>query len=299
MPEDAPDLPQTPDRRHPRLSFDADVFAAFLGGRTIERCAPMPGGASNTNHRLTLSDGQTVVARQYTRGDPTTDANAIRLAKTAVPIPELLWHGDNAAVFAFVEGEHLRDEPDQLRDAGRTLAALTTVRFSLSGAIQPDGSAQPFAWGSPEDWLAGVLRDPQVERWLGRDRSDALRDLIQRHDLFAVDPNTGPCLVHGDYRPDNLLVRDGRVVAVLDWEFAHAGSWFMDLGNLLRHFDASAEAPLLEGLRDGGLAVPDDAVDHAKLIDLGSHLEFLTSARSDAFKATRVALIDRTLERFV
>ncbi|MEM7575965.1 MAG: phosphotransferase [Planctomycetota bacterium] len=286
------------DRRHPRQPFDPDVFAGFLAGQTIQRCEPLPGGASNTNHKLTLNGGPTVVARQYTRGTPTADAVAIGLARETVPIPELLWHHDTAAVFAFVEGEHLTHDPDALRDAGRTLAALTTIDFDTPGQLQSDGTAASFDWGPPADWLAGTLDDPEVKRWLGRARVDALRQLTQRHDLFAVDADLGPCLVHGDFRPDNLLVRNNKIVAVLDWEFAHAGSWFMDLGNLLRHFDDTAEAPVLAGLRDGGLNVPDDAIDRARLTDLSSHLEFLTSARSDAFKASRVAMIDRTLRRF-
>lgn len=286
------------DRRHLRVAFDAETFRGFLDDTTIERCEAMLGGASNTNHKLTLGDGQTVVARQYSRGHPNIDANAIRLAREVVPIPELLWHSENAAVFTYIEGEHLTDQTDLLRDTGRTLAALAQIRFDISGQIQADGGVRPFDWDEPSGWLFNVLQDAQVVRWLGRERIDGVRKLVERYQPFAIDPAVGPCLVHGDFRPDNVLQRGRRVVAVLDWEFAHAGSWFMDLGNLLRHFDPSAETPVLDGLRDGGLIVPTDAVDRAKLIDLSSHLEFLTSARSDAFKATRVDLIDQTLRRF-
>lgn len=39
-----------------------------------------------------------------------------------------------------------------------------------------------------------------------------------------------PVLVHGDYRPANVLVRDGRIEVVLDWELAHTGDPLDDLG---------------------------------------------------------------------
>lgn len=42
--------------------------------------------------------------------------------------------------------------------------------------------------------------------------------------------DSGRCLVHGDYRPANVLVEDGRISAVLDWEFAHVGDPAEDLG---------------------------------------------------------------------
>lgn len=38
-----------------------------------------------------------------------------------------------------------------------------------------------------------------------------------------------PVLNHGDFRLGNLLVRDGRLTGVLDWELAHFGDWHEDL----------------------------------------------------------------------
>lgn len=44
------------------------------------------------------------------------------------------------------------------------------------------------------------------------------------------DPPVRPTIVHGDFRPANLLVDAGRVTAVLDWEFAHIGDPAEDIG---------------------------------------------------------------------
>jgi aminoglycoside phosphotransferase (APT) family kinase protein len=41
-----------------------------------------------------------------------------------------------------------------------------------------------------------------------------------------------PTLVHGDYHPGNMLFRDNKVVAVLDWEIAEIGQPLLDLGAL-------------------------------------------------------------------
>jgi aminoglycoside phosphotransferase (APT) family kinase protein len=48
------------------------------------------------------------------------------------------------------------------------------------------------------------------------------------------------CLVHSDLNPKNVIVDPEtlRVDALLDWEFAHSGHPYTDLGNLLR-FDRS------------------------------------------------------------
>ena len=42
-----------------------------------------------------------------------------------------------------------------------------------------------------------------------------------------------PCLLHRDYRTGNYLVHDGRLAAVLDWEFAAWGDAREDLGWML------------------------------------------------------------------
>jgi aminoglycoside phosphotransferase (APT) family kinase protein len=39
-----------------------------------------------------------------------------------------------------------------------------------------------------------------------------------------------PCIVHGDYRPANMMARDGRVTAVLDWEMSTVGDRACDFG---------------------------------------------------------------------
>ncbi len=43
-------------------------------------------------------------------------------------------------------------------------------------------------------------------------------------------PEAQPCVVHGDLRLGNLLVDDGGLRAVLDWELAHLGDPLEDLG---------------------------------------------------------------------
>ena len=57
-----------------------------------------------------------------------------------------------------------------------------------------------------------------------------------------VPSNDVVTLVHGDFKPGNVLLADGDVTAVLDWETAHLGDPHEDLGwvtNPLRAFEHS------------------------------------------------------------
>ncbi|KAH8723979.1 kinase-like domain-containing protein [Phaeosphaeriaceae sp. PMI808] len=63
------------------------------------------------------------------------------------------------------------------------------------------------------------------------DREDAVKKLKRRRLFKSIAPqfvyndlNRGPfTLVCDDFHPDNMLVRDGKIVAVFDWEWTYAG----------------------------------------------------------------------------
>jgi aminoglycoside phosphotransferase len=54
---------------------------------------------------------------------------------------------------------------------------------------------------------------------------------LQRVPVTAIPelPGAGGVVVHGDFGPQNLLIDDGRISALVDWEFAHLGDPIEDL----------------------------------------------------------------------
>ncbi|WP_326837307.1 phosphotransferase family protein [Amycolatopsis rhabdoformis] len=96
------------------------------------------------------------------------------------------------------------------------------------------------------DWratgLGEVLDDPgdqaalaELTRWetvLRQDQLEALPEVdvaigwLREH--APVSART--VLVHADFKPGNILLQDGRVSALLDWELAHLGDPLEDLG---------------------------------------------------------------------
>ena len=46
----------------------------------------------------------------------------------------------------------------------------------------------------------------------------------------------GAGIVHGDYRPGNMIVADGEVKAILDWELCTLGDPLADLGYILNNW---------------------------------------------------------------
>ena len=87
--------------------------------------------------------------------------------------------------------------------------------------------------GKHEDY---VLR--QLNRWTKQFNAQKVRDIadldIATKLLFDTIPTQQKVsIVHGDYRLDNVRVKDNNVAAVLDWELCTLGDPLADLGTVI------------------------------------------------------------------
>jgi aminoglycoside phosphotransferase (APT) family kinase protein len=287
------------DRRHPYREFTPDLIEEFLVGRQVVGAERLAAGNSNTNYRLTLDDATVVALRLYGGNGAAREAAAMRLVQGLVPVPEQLAGGAGWAIFEFLEGTLLAQSPELSGAAAAALARIASVRLPAAGWIQADGSVTPFEFGGEEGgFVEQVLRRPEVETRLGEERIRGIRDTLSREAGRLEELGAETRLVHGDFNPTNILVREGRITGVLDWEFSHAGTPYMDIGNLLRNTGPGWHPSIRAGLEAGGFALPADWQERAELVDLGSHLEFLITDRAEAFKQLCVERIDRFLTRF-
>ena len=173
------------------------------------------------------------------------------LADTAVPVPPIRWIDEDPRWFGraffvggFVAGEKLGElnmTAEQARpmvqSAVETLAALHAV----------DWQSRHEAWGEP---FALALEMKRLDHLLDRDTLDpaaVARAPLAREALrssLPAAPRIG--CVHGDFQWSNLLMRDGGVVAVIDWELAQVGATLLDLGWLCLFSDPDSwHSPML------------------------------------------------------
>src|SRR5690606_3855644 len=90
------------------------------------------------------------------------------------------------------------------------------------------------------------------------------------------------CLVHSDLNPKNVILdpESLSVAALVDWEYAHSGSPYTDLGNLIRFDRAPAfEEAVIEGYLDRHDGSAEETRELARCADLFALVELATRAR--------------------
>jgi aminoglycoside phosphotransferase (APT) family kinase protein len=157
------------------------------------------------------------------------------LADTEVPVPPILWQGDEPEFFGrpyfvagFVDAFKLIDRPDMPRSEAKALAREGVK--TLAALHRVDWRARRDAWGDPQPLSEEMKR---LDHLLDRDTLDpkvVARAPELRQRLRDSIPDSRAGCVHGDYQWSNVMFRDGKVAAVIDWEISLLGPTLLDVG---------------------------------------------------------------------
>jgi aminoglycoside phosphotransferase (APT) family kinase protein len=168
------------------------------------------------------------------------------LVGTGVPVPTVLGADTTGAIFGLpsivvsrVPGRAdravLRDvDPFGLGPEGRLalarqladlIADVHAVDAAMLHGVLPDPGPDP-AGHEVAHWTEQLTN----ERARGHGDAAVLDETLRWLDANRPSPPARRVLVHGDFRPANVLVDGGRITALLDWELAHLGDPFDDLG---------------------------------------------------------------------
>jgi aminoglycoside phosphotransferase (APT) family kinase protein len=262
-------------------AFDIDALAAYLRERVPGFRGPLAveqfkGGQSNPTYKL-MADGRAYVLRRKPPGKLLPSAHAVdreyrvisALAHTDVPVPRTYCLCEDAAVIGtpfyvmdFVDGRVLWDPalpgmaPSERHaifdDMNRVIAALHTVDYVAAGLDDFGKAGNYFA--------------RQIDRWSRQYKASQTEPIDAMDRLIAWLPSHIPidartCIVHGDYRLDNLVFHPQRprVSAVLDWELSTLGHPMADFSyHLMTWRLGSDEFRGLRGADLTGLGIPTE-----------------------------------------
>ncbi len=244
-------------------AFDVAAVHAWLRAQVPDLPADPPGvhqfrgGASNLTYLLRYPDRELILRRPPVGTRPASGHDVVREARLLerlapvfpyVPRVVAVAEGDeaglgfDAAVMERLHGTILRTRiPAELGldpGAARRLSERVVDRWVELHAVDVD-AAGLTAFGRGPGYVAR-----QVEGWSRRYRAARTRTVpsFERVMRWLTDhqpDDVGTCLIHGDYRLDNLVLAPDdptRIVGVLDWELATVGDPLMDLGASLAYW---------------------------------------------------------------
>jgi aminoglycoside phosphotransferase (APT) family kinase protein len=259
-------------------NLDFSAIAARLRpvfGVDVSSAAELSGGGFAAVWRAGLVDGRELVVKvgpppqarllRYEDGLIATEAEyfrTVRAGAPGVPVPEVLYVGDDWIVTTLLPGTSLTALPDdagkasvreQLGVAVAGLHRLTGPHFGYSGA-RPAGADWPTAYGAIIDALLADAADwavplpPGIARLAGRHHA-TLATVIR------------PALLHFDLWDGNVLAADGRLTGLVDGERFLWGDPLLDLVSpaLFHRIEEEPEHPFLRGYTTATGLVLDDA----------------------------------------
>lgn len=280
----------TPGAVRDEDAFDPAAVHAWLSERLDGLSGPptvqqFPGGASNLTYQLNYPDRK-LILRRPPRGHRAASAHDMRrefqvqqrLRPVFEFVPKMLAFCEDESVIGaeFYVMEKLdgiilrRDLPEGLNPTPEQTRALCLQAIDrLIELHQVDVEAAG---------LADIGKGPgyvrrQIDGWcrrFERARTDNVPDCaeVMRWLQENQPEDVGACLIHNDYRFDNLVLDDSlQVIGVLDWEMATVGDPLMELGAVLAYWTQADDDEFLQSMRRQpthlpGMLTRDEVVEY-------------------------------------
>ena len=226
----------------------------------IQKITLLSDGCANSNYKITFADTHPPLCLRLYQRDHTALRREMLLYPVVVnkiPVPRFL-HTDAScqlspvpyALLDWIEGITLRQVllKDPLTNltlvmhqAAAYISTLASITYPQGGFFSENGRIQPFA---PQEDLLRYGKDcldaPAISSYLGAFLCTQIIHILENNHCLL--PKMIPAnLTHGDFDASNILVNNNngkwQITALLDWEFAFAGSFYFDMGTFLRYRD--------------------------------------------------------------
>jgi aminoglycoside phosphotransferase (APT) family kinase protein len=272
---------------------------------------PLTGGYGGETYAVSAA-GEDAVLRLYVRQPDraAVDVSLMELVRGLLPVPRVLdakpegspddppyvlterLPGVNLEVYLQTAGEAERRRVGE--HLGQLLVRLSGMPFRVVGEfVGRELMVRPYNFGDLQQYVDAHVADLELDE---KQVANLGEVIALAEDLLAGGVDR-VCLVHSDFNPKNLLVDPDtqEITGLIDWEFAHAGSPYTDLGNLLRFCtDPAVGGAALNVVREGAPGLGDPRLqDLGRAADLWALIDLASRRTANPVAAAAHALITR------
>jgi hypothetical protein len=231
---------------HPE-ALPAEVLddVASVVGTGVTRLSRLPGGFDVGAMRVQLAGGAHAVLKAWPRARPNQLDEALRAQRVVehmrgrgYPTPACLGVGSTAthvwSLVEFVDAAPVQELTPSLVEQLMEIAEIQADQATESH------NHWSYSWRLATGQAYGQDLAPGLTKAVAGlpGYSSEVSALVERIRLVCAGvapPREAPDMVHADFKPDNVLVRDGVVVAVVDIGNAGSGTRATDLATLQWH----------------------------------------------------------------
>ncbi|MGC5772874.1 phosphotransferase family protein [Paenibacillus pabuli] len=204
----------------------------------------VPDSFSSAVYKLTLMSGENVYVKiPFNKDKLIREFQILETLKDVIPVPKVLdiWYGDEsttgALLLSAIQGVPCTKDIDEKLSfqIGMYHAMLHEVKAPGYGYHGIDG----FQLLDQNNWRLHIKKN--FEKWKEPCKELLDPELYERcilhfDGVFSALPDPdGPCFVHMDFRPGNILVNSDKVAGIIDFESARGGSSEIDFTKMNRY----------------------------------------------------------------
>lgn len=145
------------------------------------------------------------------------------------------------AIYEYIDGKTIgmaindgyKLDENFVRSVARALAKIHSYKFNKVGFLDDQLNVSeelpPLVY-----WYENLMGNMAKKR-LGTSVVDKINKIVEQNKQELNELDKDIRLVHGDFQVTNILVNDGKMSGILDWEFAMAGHPIADIGQFFRY----------------------------------------------------------------
>jgi len=277
------------------------LVAFAFAGQKVTSFALIGTGCVNLNIKVELEGAnEPYLLRIYLRNKASAfiEKKLGELLKMEVPIPQVFAIGQFQellfSIVQFKNGIPLTDLLSKeeeidikpiMKKIGIYVAKIQAHRSLQAGYFNKNLElAEVFVGDFMSNSTKVYLESPVIKREISEKNRKRIESILIRLGHFFPDLKQNH-LVHGDLDPSNILVEQKKgkweISAIIDWENAFSYSPLWDVAHLLRfahQADDTYTTSLLQGLKEGGVQLPEGWPITVHLINLSCFLNILNGS---------------------
>lgn len=270
----------------------ASLFEPFDKSLMILGCSLIDNSMSNTGYVITTASGKYFL-KLYSNTTDAVETAAYMFLQDQIHIPKLYYYDGSKrrfpcsyAIFQYLEGISLKERihmqraypPHLAFEIGRMCAVLHRRKYAHDAWL--DQTLQEAARIPKTDDHILLLLEEKAGEYLDPEIRDRLSKYVRAHSSLFERIGAESVLCHGDINYMNLLFADQKVW-MIDFEFAHAGSIYHDIGKFFRTKGPAIQSLIGENIYEAfargydsasSSKLPPDWLKLAHLCDIASML---------------------------